>query len=586
MKLSYPRIAALFLACGWACAAAAQPRVELVLTGDQAHVNEPFLVELHVSDAQTVEPPEPPDIPDAAVRFAGQQSVRNIEIVGRRQKIVSRIEFVFEITPRKTGELRIPPFVVHADNQELRTAPRRVAVAPSDAADLMFVRIRADKEKAYVGQRLRLTLEVWVKPVTVAGRLRTPEETFGDLDGGSTAFGPFPVPRQVARRAHPTADGSESTYYVFLSTTDYRPEQPGPLRFDDVQIGMDYPTRFVRDIFDIRASSSRPIRARCHETVAEVLPLPEEGRPAVFNGAVGRYTMTAYATPTDVRVGDPIELAFEIRGNGPIDSLRAPDLTQQPQLTAAFRVPQESLAGQVLNDRKRFTQVIRPRSADVTHVPPIEFAYFDPELGEYAVARSRPIPIRVRPVESLTPEDLTSLSAAPEASQSQPLQTIDGLRDIDADVGRILATRKRVEPWHAVGAVVAPAGVYLLAWGGLRLRQRQAQGPGRRKEAALRTARRRLDDLPAHAAEAARAIRGALVNYVAQRTRQSSAALEGDALLTHLVRSGAPDNVIVACRTLLQETERIGYGGATAANIDSLRSVALECLENLHRSRL
>ena len=53
--------------------------------------------------------------------------------------------------------------------------------------------------------------------------------------------------------------------------------------------------------------------------------MPAEGAPANFNGAVGDYTMTVTAGPTNVAVGDPITVRVQISGRGALDALTLPD---------------------------------------------------------------------------------------------------------------------------------------------------------------------------------------------------------------------------------------------------------------------
>ena len=57
-----------------------------------------------------------------------------------------------------------------------------------------------------------------------------------------------------------------------------------------------------------------------------VKPLPSAGRPAGFNGAVGRYTMQAKASPLEVTVGDPVTVNIQLSGQGAIESLNLPKL--------------------------------------------------------------------------------------------------------------------------------------------------------------------------------------------------------------------------------------------------------------------
>src|SRR5690606_34729625 len=46
----------------------------------------------------------------------------------------------------------------------------------------------------------------------------------------------------------------------------------------------------------------------------EVLPLPEQGRPAEFTGLIGEFRFEAQAAPTEVSVGDPITLTIRVSG--------------------------------------------------------------------------------------------------------------------------------------------------------------------------------------------------------------------------------------------------------------------------------
>ncbi len=47
--------------------------------------------------------------------------------------------------------------------------------------------------------------------------------------------------------------------------------------------------------------------------------------PPNFNGAVGTYTMSATAGPTNVVAGDPVTLHIQISGHGAIDPLALPE---------------------------------------------------------------------------------------------------------------------------------------------------------------------------------------------------------------------------------------------------------------------
>ena len=57
----------------------------------------------------------------------------------------------------------------------------------------------------------------------------------------------------------------------------------------------------------------------------QVLPVPADGAPPAFNGALGDFSLAEYeASPTSVGVGDPITLKVRIAGRGAFDTVTLP----------------------------------------------------------------------------------------------------------------------------------------------------------------------------------------------------------------------------------------------------------------------
>ena len=72
-----------------------------------------------------------------------------------------------------------------------------------------------------------------------------------------------------------------------------------------------------------------------------VLPLPEQGKPEGFYGLVGRYTIEASATPTQVSVGDPITLIIKIGGSRYLKPVQWPELEKVAELARNFKIPSQ-----------------------------------------------------------------------------------------------------------------------------------------------------------------------------------------------------------------------------------------------------
>lgn len=143
----------------------------------------------------------------------------------------------------------------------------------------------------------------------------------------------------------------------------------------------------------------------------KIKPLPEEGKPKDFAGAVGTFTMDVLAKSTDVKVGEPITLSINISGKGNIQTIGGPTLDLEGN--EDFEVyPAE--ANTTITDKKEdikgekvFSMVIEPQHDDIKAIPAISFSFFDPILEKYQTITHAPIPIKVEKYDEEIPIRLT-----------------------------------------------------------------------------------------------------------------------------------------------------------------------------------
>ena len=147
----------------------------------------------------------------------------------------------------------------------------------------------------------------------------------------------------------------------------------------------------------------------------DVLPVPSEGRPADYRGAVGQYQIVAEASPSHVSAGDPIKLNLGIVGTGPMDLVQAPPLAELPALSN-FKIPNEPLAGFVRDNTKLFSTSIRPRHEGISEIPPISFSFFNPTTEKFETVFSNPIAITVDKAESLALEAIVAAQSRKQSS--------------------------------------------------------------------------------------------------------------------------------------------------------------------------
>lgn len=315
----------------------------------------------------------------------------------------------------------------------------------------------------------------------------------------------------------------------------------------------------------------------------EVVPLPEEGRPYDFTGAVGSLRARGEADRRDVRAGDSIKFSVEWTGEGNLRYFAPPD----PSALEAF----EGFRVYGTTDEKepefrRVTYDIAPSGAEVTEIPPLPLPVFDPERMEYTTVETRPIPIRVRALEGAVElegegeggerlaEDIRDLDTAPLAGELGGSWSGDrgypGLR------------------WFAA----ALAGIPLL-WLSLRTYVRRRGEPLAVTRRRRRAARQRLERALAGAADPAAEL-SAVQAFLAVETGEAEAAWVGRDVLAWYRGVGGdggdPPGEVRELAELLGQLERAVFGGTedgagAAGGVDrtSLMRVATAAAEPLRR---
>ncbi|MCM2372023.1 BatD family protein [Aporhodopirellula aestuarii] len=436
--------------------AAAELRARL--STREAYVGDPFVLQVVVEDVDDVRQLSIPDVDGVSIRSLGvpARHSQQMYINGRVSSSMSLI-YKYAVTAERPGEFEIPSIRLNVNGQNLSTDPLSFVATVSETGDLLFVEIEGKQDHVYVGQPLDLTLKIWVRPF----RDRQFEVTLDEADMWSmisprTSWGSFALKMQDLdeHRQRPggtevlrkDAEGTQRSYYLYEIEATIYPKRPGQIDASDVRVVMDYPVALERtrdpmesffsnsplsrmlndDRFGsafgprLRITKTRPIDANASVDATQVLPIPTDGRPESYQGAVGNYEITARTNTRQVDAGDPITLQITIRGDGPLELVQAPRLDI---LNLDFRVDQQPLAGFVQDGAKYFTTTVRPRNTSVKEIPAIEMSFFDPESETFQTVASEAIPIVVSESETLGLDAIVSdagvRNRASESNESQ-----------------------------------------------------------------------------------------------------------------------------------------------------------------------
>ena len=173
----------------------------------------------------------------------------------------------------------------------------------------------------------------------------------------------------------------------------------------------------------------KPITAKSPEIIFNVLPLPEEGRPENFTGAIGHFTMDVNGSPLKVDLGEPITLTMKISGEGNFNRVESPVFPENQAWktyspTSEFNADSDKRRGE-----KSFEQAIVVKQAGVTEIPSLSFSYFDPTVKKFVALQSEPIALQVRGnVGKQREEDLATVKPIASASGGgQPVKVASNI---------------------------------------------------------------------------------------------------------------------------------------------------------------
>ena len=612
-------LAALF--AGWLGATTlhAAVTVNAALGQSEAFVGEAVLFQIQVQGSEQATRPDLSGIKGFEISFQrGQKnSNRSVSIVNGRMSQQVKLGYVFSyaLTPQNAGVLRIPPVSVTVDGQGFMTQPLALKVSkPAETSDFAL-RLSLSKETIYVGEPVTLTV-TWYLGQDVRGfqfslpLLENKDLFFADpvVDTTRGEFYRLPVGgKDVAgKKGQGALDGK--TYTTISFSKVIIPRVSGEVVIEPAQVVCEAligyrnrqqsrPGALGRDLFNNvfnddffgrgRKGIYRKIVIPSNALTLDVSALPREGRPAGFAGHVGSFRVAADASPLDVSVGDPITLNVFLSGPDYLEHIPMPDLNAQASLAQDFKMPAESGAGKVTDAGKLFTQTIRAKHADVDAIPPIELPYFDTTRGAYAIAKSQPIPLKVRAAKVVTAADAEGRNITVVAGQAVEdwAQGIaynytgeDLLRDERMGLETMVAS-----PLWLVLLFGAP-GLFVVVQIAVTVKRRRDKNPLLYRSRRAHATFTRAIAAAGMQDQAVPAILSALREYLGARLAIPSGAITYRDTHAALEQRGAGDDTLAGLKRLFDDCEIGHFGGSAAAGTqDRLVETALNAVGRLEK---
>jgi hypothetical protein len=598
---------ALALAAGLLAAASPVLAYDVVLSlsRSQVAVGEQFTltVEVRHDGVGNVPQPELPNVPN--IRFVNSYSSRNFSYVNGKMTASLAIQHV--LVADEPGEYTLGPAVAGKDDDAAKSNTVALQVVPAGSSTNvpkrfgdegasqssvgrdLIVLAKVDDEEPWVGEQITYTFTFLRRVRILEGTRYTPPASVGfwaeQLDTTEPREVVVEGQRYIAERVRtalfPTGEGEYTIGEAVLQTAVE--DRASRHRQDPFDIFNSDPFGFFR--------SGREVRLATEPITVRVRPLPEEGKPAGFSGAVGRFHLKASADRQALKAGEPVTLRVTLGGEGNTKVVPAPDLVSFDDFKIYESESTEStlVQGDKIVGTKTWEYVLVPTSGGEVQIPAVRMSAFDPSAETYTMLATEPIPLQV---EATDLDQALALGGDMQIAKERVR-----LRQRDIRWVKPLPVRLRSEggapwarPWFLAAHVVplvAVAGSAALRRHREKLRsdvryarRRQAARAATKRLAASQEALRR-GDVEAFYAELSGGLRG----YVADRLHLAAANLEEGEVRSGLGRAGVPDEVTDELFELLGvcDSARFSALGSDAGRAAAIAGRARDWLAGVER---
>ncbi len=433
---------------------------EATVTGTLSSVNttagEDVLYQLRIQNGSPDRFPDFPKIDGVEIDFGGRNSSLSFVNGVTNQSIV----YSYRLTPKREGNFEIPPVDVIVDGKKFTTAAVTLKVGPPEKSagggDIAYGESSVVRQPAYVGEDVVLELRYYF--YNDPNDRSTPRWSFSGAQLPGIEGEGFSARNVVpADQSSVTVGGKK--YYRFLFRAVVTPNRAGSITIGPVSFNVQVSRGTRNQGFGMIFESTRQYAVSAPALNLEVKPLPAEGRPKDFAGAIGDFRFSGQGTPARVKFGDPITMTLRVEGNGNFDRIGAPALTD-PTGWRAYKPTEKFAPGDPLSvsGSKTFQIAVVP-DGKKTSMPVFNFSYFNPEKAKYITLTTSPAPLEVEGAPA------PAAPVAPEPGASKPKPAADdilGIRPAPGFWG--VGWQPRLSLWFALLIAPAPLIAFALFW--------------------------------------------------------------------------------------------------------------------------
>ena len=362
-----------------------------------------------------------------------RSSSSSIQIINGSMSRSTELTYTFLVMATQEGEVKIPPAEITVKGKTYKSNPLTIKVLKGSAAasstkgsnvhssqnskgsstvseggtlkhDDLYIKAYINKRNPYIGEQVIVTYRIYTKvpvsDITVKKLSSFPGFWTKDLQENN----------QQLKQSRKVINGQE---YVVADIRQMAlfPQKTGKITIDPMELECTAQVRvktkrrksydpfddFFNDPFFNNNVKNVKTVLKSNPITLNVKDLPQENKPASFNGAVGEFSFAAKIDRTKLKANEALTLTITISGKGNVELVEPPAVnfppdfeTYEPKITTRIRTSGSGVSGY-----KKIEYLAIPRNPGDFTIPPATFSFFNPKEKKYYTFSSEEYKIHV-----------------------------------------------------------------------------------------------------------------------------------------------------------------------------------------------
>lgn len=460
--------------------------IRATVNQNQVAVDQRFEYTIEVSGASTSLPdPDFPVLNDFAI-LSGPNTSSSIQYINGNMSASK--SYTFYLMPKQVGTFTIGPASIDDDGKQISSNSVKITVSKGQpkGKSRQSGNVQNKNDKDLIGENILLKTVVDKRSVYQNEQVLVSYKLYFRVNVRSFDFTKIPSnpgfwteefesPRQP-KISNEIINGVNYQVATLREVALF-PTQSGELTIEPLVISVEAVVkrqRRGRSLFDnffddpfgrtiSKTLNTKPIKIK-------VKPLPANGKPALFSGAVGSFKMNVSADKQSVRANEAVSVKVKVSGSGNVKVVGIPKLNTPPDIEAyePKENSQINRANRTISGVKTVEYILVPRREGEYTIKPIEFSYFDPRSKSYKKLRSKKIHISVAPGTST----ISGVAGAANLSKQEVELLGQDIRYIKENAEFFLSDKPVYYRWWYVLSYLVPLLALVGVWR-LRLRREQ-----------------------------------------------------------------------------------------------------------------